>query len=204
MFKRLFDTRSSIASITAQEAWERVTAPKTTAMIIDVRETWEFQQGHAPGARNIPLSQLGKRFNEIPADRDILLICRSAQPRYLQAPGSKPLPPGMRSIWPRDAYPPRRNSMRRRETIPCWSGVVDTWWSPTQRHSHSGASPVTLPTLREALSCASPMAPRPASSSRPRVRTRHRAGAAEDARTAGRGVETRVPCVQHLRHRNRP
>jgi rhodanese-related sulfurtransferase len=84
MFKRLFDTKGSIASITVQEAWERVKAPKTTAMIIDVRETWEFQQGHARGARNIPLSQLGKRLNEVPSDRDILLMCRSGH-RSLQA-----------------------------------------------------------------------------------------------------------------------
>lgn len=84
MFKRLFDTRSSIPSITVQEAWERVKAPKTTSMIIDVRETWEFKQGHARGARNIPLSQLGRRFNEVPSDRDILLICRSGH-RSLQA-----------------------------------------------------------------------------------------------------------------------
>src|SRR5579885_31321 len=47
MFKRLFDTRRSIPSINVQEAWERVTAPNTTAMMIDVRETWEFKQGQA-------------------------------------------------------------------------------------------------------------------------------------------------------------
>ncbi len=84
MFKRLFDTRSSIPSISVQEAWERVSASKTTAMMIDVREMWEFKQGHARGARNIPLSQLGQRFNEVPSDRDILLICRSGN-RSLQA-----------------------------------------------------------------------------------------------------------------------
>ncbi len=84
MFKRLFDIKGSIASITVQEAWERMKAPKTTAMMIDVCETWEFGQGHARGAWNIPLSQLGQRLNEIPADRDILLICRSGN-RSLQA-----------------------------------------------------------------------------------------------------------------------
>ncbi len=84
MFKRLFDTKGSTASITVQEAWERVKAPKTTAMIVDVRETWEFKQGHVRGARNIPLSQLGKRLSEIPVERDILLICRSGN-RSLQA-----------------------------------------------------------------------------------------------------------------------
>ncbi len=84
MFKRLFDTKGSITSITVQEAWERVKTPKTTAMIVDVRETWEFKQGHVRGAQNIPLSQLGTRFSEIPVDRDILLICRSGN-RSLQA-----------------------------------------------------------------------------------------------------------------------
>lgn len=84
MFRRLFETKGSIASLTVQEAWERVKTPKSTAMIIDVRETWEFKQGHARGARNIPLSQLGKRLNEIPVDRDILLICRSGN-RSVQA-----------------------------------------------------------------------------------------------------------------------
>ena len=84
MFKRLFDTKGSITSITVQEAWERVTAPKTTAMLIDVRETREFKQGHARSSRNIPLSQFGQRFREVPADRDILLICRSGH-RSLQA-----------------------------------------------------------------------------------------------------------------------
>lgn len=84
MFKRVFDTRNSIASINVQEVWERVTAPKSTAMIVDVRETWEFKQGHARGARNIPLSQLGQRFREVPSDHDILLICRSGH-RSLQA-----------------------------------------------------------------------------------------------------------------------
>jgi rhodanese-related sulfurtransferase len=84
MFKRLFDTGRSITSITVQEAWERVTASQTTTTLIDVRETWEFKHGHARGARNIPLSQLGQRFREVPADRDILLICRSGH-RSLQA-----------------------------------------------------------------------------------------------------------------------
>jgi rhodanese-related sulfurtransferase len=77
-------TARSIAFITVQEVWERVKVPKTTAMVIDVRETWEFKQGHARGARNIPLSQLGQRLNEIPPDRDILLICRSGN-RSLRA-----------------------------------------------------------------------------------------------------------------------
>jgi|SRR5579875_979139 rhodanese-related sulfurtransferase len=84
MFKRLFDTGKSIPSITVQEAWKRIATPKTKSMLIDVREAWEFKQGHVREACNIPLSQLGQRFREVPSDRDILLICRSGH-RSLQA-----------------------------------------------------------------------------------------------------------------------
>jgi rhodanese-related sulfurtransferase len=47
------------------------------AQLIDVREPNEFKGGHAAGARNIPLGQLGHRAGEIAADRTVLLICRS-------------------------------------------------------------------------------------------------------------------------------
>lgn len=49
--------------------------------LIDVREEWEFAQGHVPGAVNIPLSELGARLAELPHEFDV--ICkvggRSAQ-----------------------------------------------------------------------------------------------------------------------------
>lgn len=47
------------------------------AMLIDVREPNEFKSGAIPGARNIPLSQLGQRIGEIPKERELLLYCRS-------------------------------------------------------------------------------------------------------------------------------
>mgnify|MGYP001178171801 CR=1 FL=1 len=46
-------------------------------MLIDVREPDEYKAGFISGARNIPLSQLSKRVNEIPKDEPILLYCRS-------------------------------------------------------------------------------------------------------------------------------
>ena len=45
--------------------------------LIDVRETGEFANGHVPGAVNIPMSVLPVRVAEIPADREVHLICRS-------------------------------------------------------------------------------------------------------------------------------
>jgi rhodanese-related sulfurtransferase len=45
--------------------------------IIDVREAEEVAHGKIPGARHIPLSQLGNRFNEIEKEKEHILVCRS-------------------------------------------------------------------------------------------------------------------------------
>ncbi len=45
--------------------------------LLDVREDDEWAAGHAPGARHIPLGQLGARVAEVPQDQDIYVICRS-------------------------------------------------------------------------------------------------------------------------------
>ncbi|WP_368499846.1 rhodanese-like domain-containing protein [Herbiconiux sp. A18JL235] len=47
------------------------------AHVIDVREPDEFASGHVPGATNIPVSQLGERFGEIPTDTTVHVICQS-------------------------------------------------------------------------------------------------------------------------------
>jgi len=50
--------------------------------VVDVREPDEFADGHIPGAVNIPLPQLRSRLSELPKDREIHVICRSAQRAY--------------------------------------------------------------------------------------------------------------------------
>lgn len=52
------------------------------AYIVDVREKNEFAFGHLKGAKNIPLSQLRERIEEIPRDVPVYLYCRSAQRSY--------------------------------------------------------------------------------------------------------------------------
>ena len=47
------------------------------AYILDVRELHEFVQGHIPGAVMIPLGQLIDRLNELPKDREIVVVCLS-------------------------------------------------------------------------------------------------------------------------------
>lgn len=45
--------------------------------ILDVRTIDEYKEGHIPGVTLIPLNQLGRRFEEIPRDRDVYVMCRS-------------------------------------------------------------------------------------------------------------------------------
>ena len=52
------------------------------AYIIDVREEDEYELSHIKGAKNIPLSQLRDRVNEIPKNVPVYLHCRSAQRSY--------------------------------------------------------------------------------------------------------------------------
>ncbi|HTW98325.1 MAG TPA: rhodanese-like domain-containing protein [Acidimicrobiales bacterium] len=46
------------------------------ALLLDVREPDEWEAGHAPAARSIPLGQLAERLAEIP-DGTIVVVCRS-------------------------------------------------------------------------------------------------------------------------------
>ena len=47
------------------------------ALIVDVREPHEWQAGHAPKARHIPLGQLARRAGELPHGRAVVTVCRS-------------------------------------------------------------------------------------------------------------------------------
>ena len=46
-------------------------------VLLDVREPHEWQAGHAPKARHIPLGQLARRAGELPPGRTVVTVCRS-------------------------------------------------------------------------------------------------------------------------------
>ena len=50
------------------------------ALVIDVRETGEYEEGHVPGAVNIPLRTLGANLDKIPTDRQVYVYCKSGIP----------------------------------------------------------------------------------------------------------------------------
>jgi len=52
------------------------------AFLLDVREPVELVVESVPGAVNIPMGQLRARLGELPRDREIHIICRSAQRAY--------------------------------------------------------------------------------------------------------------------------
>lgn len=47
------------------------------AFVLDVRTQEEWDEYHAPNTTLIPLDQLPARINEVPKDREILVVCRS-------------------------------------------------------------------------------------------------------------------------------
>ncbi|MFI8414723.1 rhodanese-like domain-containing protein [Paeniglutamicibacter gangotriensis] len=47
------------------------------ALILDVREEYEFVEGHASGAVHIPLGDLPMRYEELDQDVDAYVICRT-------------------------------------------------------------------------------------------------------------------------------
>jgi NADPH-dependent 2,4-dienoyl-CoA reductase/sulfur reductase-like enzyme/rhodanese-related sulfurtransferase len=53
-----------------------------SAFLLDVRQPVELVVERVPGAVNIPLGQLRARLGELPRDREIHVICRSAQRAY--------------------------------------------------------------------------------------------------------------------------
>jgi phage shock protein E len=61
-----------------QVAWDAIAGG---AAVIDVRTDSEFQEGHLPGAINIPYDQITSRLAELPSDRSqpIVLYCRSGR-----------------------------------------------------------------------------------------------------------------------------
>lgn len=65
------------SSVTLEEALTAL--DKSSAIVIDIRETSEHATGVAKGARLIPMGQLGKRLNELPkpGEQPLLIICNT-------------------------------------------------------------------------------------------------------------------------------
>jgi len=70
-------TRGALERVSGSELMKRVRHGEVT--VLDVRPAEEYRAGHIPGARSVPVSELGKRLAELPKNREIVAYCRGPQ-----------------------------------------------------------------------------------------------------------------------------
>jgi rhodanese-related sulfurtransferase len=65
-------SRLGLPKVKAREAmdWQE-------AFVLDVRESNEFNAGHAPNAVHIPLGSLENKLSRVPSDKPVVVVCRS-------------------------------------------------------------------------------------------------------------------------------
>ncbi len=71
------DPREPFTRIDVQEAQDIL--GRNNAAVIDVREAHEYNAGHVPSARLIPVATVYARREELPRDKDIIFVCAVGQ-----------------------------------------------------------------------------------------------------------------------------
>ena len=74
ILRSYFDARDDLEPVTRAELQRRMKRGLVT--VLDVRPEEEFELGHLPGARNIPLSQLKRRLAKLDRKTEIVAYCR--------------------------------------------------------------------------------------------------------------------------------
>jgi len=69
-----FGQHGALEAVSREDLLSRMQEASVT--LLDVRPTDEFEQGHLPGAINIPVEELERRLAELPLDREIVAYCR--------------------------------------------------------------------------------------------------------------------------------
>ena len=72
--REYFERRNALEAIEGDELVRRVRNGEVT--VLDVRPVEEYQAGHIPGARSIPMTELAERLQEVPRGRDVVAYCR--------------------------------------------------------------------------------------------------------------------------------
>jgi len=68
------ETASYPAEVSVNQAYDLY---QEGTFVLDVREQSEWDQGHIPGASLIPLGELPDRLEDIPADTEVVVVCRT-------------------------------------------------------------------------------------------------------------------------------
>lgn len=70
------NSNEAITHINNEELKSMITKEKEL-VIIDVREQWEYESSHIPGAVLIPLAKLEAEYQKLDKNSKIVLVCRS-------------------------------------------------------------------------------------------------------------------------------
>lgn len=73
----LFNRNTGYDNIDIQSYSEKFANNGADHMLVDVRTKNEYKQGHIPNAVNIPLNELENRWNEIPNNKPVVVVCAS-------------------------------------------------------------------------------------------------------------------------------
>jgi len=66
--------REALAAISKEELVQQIAGG--TIVVLDVRPSVEYEQGHIVGARSVPIEELERRLTELPPDQEIVAYCR--------------------------------------------------------------------------------------------------------------------------------
>jgi rhodanese-related sulfurtransferase/DNA-binding transcriptional ArsR family regulator len=66
--------RDALEAVDAQALLDRALSGEVT--VLDVRPPEEFNAGHLPNARSMPIRELRARLGELPRDREVVAYCR--------------------------------------------------------------------------------------------------------------------------------
>ena len=71
------DPREPFTRLSAAEAKHMM--ENGGVQVVDVREDWEYESGHIPGAEHIPVNTVFARRDELSRDRDVIFVCSVGQ-----------------------------------------------------------------------------------------------------------------------------
>jgi rhodanese-related sulfurtransferase len=83
--------RAGLPTISAEEVHAALQRGEPL-LVLDVREPWEWAQGHVAGACHMPMNEVPARLDELDRAAPVVVVCHLGQrsamvTRYLQARG---------------------------------------------------------------------------------------------------------------------
>jgi rhodanese-related sulfurtransferase len=101
-----------IKQLSAPQLKQRLDNGEKNFIVLDVREPWEIAIASLPGSTNIPMREIPTRVEELPDDKDIVVLCHHgvrsmSVANFLERAGFENLYnlTGGIAAWSRDADP---------------------------------------------------------------------------------------------------